>query len=45
MWLDIAEGLGIDKVIESVMVGDEDSILQRRNYFKLREQKRYRSFK
>ena len=36
--LDIAEGIGIDKVIESVLVGDEDSIFHKRNYFKLEEQ-------
>ena len=36
--LDIAEGFGIDKVIESVLVDDEDSILHKRNYFKLQEQ-------
>lgn len=33
--LDAAEGIGIDKVIESVLIGDEDSILHKRNYFKL----------
>lgn len=36
--LDIAEGIGIDKIIESVLIGDEDSILHRRNYFELAEQ-------
>ena len=36
--LDVAEGIGIDKVIESVLIGDEDSILHKRNYFKLEEQ-------
>lgn len=36
--LDIAEGIGIDKVIESVLVGDEDSIFHKRKYFKLEEQ-------
>ena len=36
--LDIAEGIGIDKVIESVLIGDEDSILHKRNYFELEEQ-------
>jgi hypothetical protein len=36
--LDISEGYGIDKVIEAVLIGDEDSILHKRNYFKLKEQ-------
>jgi len=35
--LDIAEGIGIDKAIETVLIGDEDSILHKRNYFKLAE--------
>jgi hypothetical protein len=33
--LDIAEGVGIDKVIESVLIGDEDSILHKRVLFSL----------
>lgn len=33
--LDISEGYGIDKVIEAVLVDDEDSILHRRVYFEL----------
>jgi hypothetical protein len=33
--LDIAEGIGIDKVIESVLIGDEDSILHKRVLFNL----------
>ena len=33
--LDISEGYGIDKVIEAVLIGDEDSILHKKNYFKL----------
>ncbi len=33
--LDIAEGIGIDKVIEAVLIGDEDSIGHKRNYFNL----------
>jgi hypothetical protein len=33
--LDIAEGIGIDKVIESILIGDEDSILHKRARFKL----------
>lgn len=33
--LDIREGYGIDHLIEAVLVGDEDSILHKRNYFKL----------
>lgn len=36
--LDIAEGIGIDKVIELILIGDEDSIGHRRNFFKLEEQ-------
>ena len=36
--LDIREGYGIDTAIEAVLVGDEDSILHKRNYFKLEEQ-------
>lgn len=36
--LDIAEGIGVDKVIESVLIGDEDIILHKRNRFKLEEQ-------
>ncbi len=36
--LDLREGFGIDHVIETVLVGDEDSILHKRNYFKLTEQ-------
>ena len=33
--LDIAEGIGVNKVIEAVLIDDEDSILHRRNFFKL----------
>jgi hypothetical protein len=33
--LDIAEGIGVDKVIESVLIGDEDSIFHKRTRFKL----------
>jgi len=36
--LDVAEGIGIDKVIETVLIGDEDSLLHKRNYFKLAQQ-------
>ncbi len=36
--LDITEGYGVDKYIESVVVDDEDSILHKRVYFKLAEQ-------
>ena len=35
--LDIAEGVGIDKVIESVLIDDEDSILHKRVRFNLEE--------
>jgi len=37
--LDIRDGYGIDTAIEAVLIGDEDSILHKRNYFKLEEQK------
>ena len=33
--LDIAEGIGIDKIIEFVLIGDEDSFLHKRNLFKI----------
>jgi hypothetical protein len=33
--LDVAEGIGVERVIEAVLIGDEDSILHRRNYFRL----------
>jgi hypothetical protein len=36
--LDIREGYGIDHAIESVLIGDEDSILHKRRLFKLEEQ-------
>ena len=35
--LDVAEGAGIDKVIESVLIGDEDSILHKRVRFNLEQ--------
>jgi len=34
--LDIREGYGIDHVIEAVLIGDEDSLFHKRNYFALR---------
>ena len=37
--LDMREGYGIDHAIEAVLIDDEDSILHKRNYFKLREQR------
>lgn len=37
--LDIRDGYGIDTAIEAVLVGDEDSIWHKRNYFRLEEQK------
>ena len=37
--LDIRDGFGIDIAIEAVLIGDEDSILHKRNFFKLEEQK------
>jgi hypothetical protein len=36
--LDFAEGIGIDKAIELVLIGDEDSVLHKRSYFKLEPQ-------
>jgi hypothetical protein len=36
--LDISEGYGIDKVIEAVLIGDEDSLFHPRTYFELPEQ-------
>ena len=36
--LDIRDGYGIDTAIESVLVGDEDSVFHKRNYFELKEQ-------
>ncbi|NOT47907.1 MAG: hypothetical protein HOP17_09205, partial [Acidobacteria bacterium] len=36
--LDIKEGYGIDHAIEAVLIGDEDSILHKRNYFDISEQ-------
>jgi hypothetical protein len=35
--LDIREGYGIDHVIESVLIGDEDSIFHKRSLFELEE--------
>jgi hypothetical protein len=36
--LDMREGYGIDHAIEALLIGDEDSILHKRKYFKLAEQ-------
>jgi hypothetical protein len=36
--LDVAEGIGIDKVIESVLIGDEDSLFHKRIRFNLEPQ-------
>ena len=36
--LDVREGYGIDHAIEAVLIGDEDSIGHKRNFFKLQEQ-------
>ena len=33
--LDIREGYGIDHAIEAILVGDEDSLFHKRNFFKL----------
>lgn len=33
--LDIAKGIGIDKFIEAILIDDEDSILHKRNLFKI----------
>ncbi len=35
--LDISEGIGIDKVIELILIGDEDSVFHQRTRFKLAE--------
>lgn len=35
--LDIRDGYGIDHAIEAVLIDDEDSVLHKRSYFKLRE--------
>ena len=35
--LDMREGYGIDRVIEAVLIGDEDSIFHKRNFFALSE--------
>jgi hypothetical protein len=37
--LHIAEGYGIDNVIEAVLIDDEDSVLHRRTYFSLSERR------
>lgn len=36
--LDMRQGYGIDRAIEAVLIGDEDSILHKRTYFKVEEQ-------
>jgi hypothetical protein len=36
--LDISEGSWIDRMAETFLIGDEDSLFHRRNYFKLQEQ-------
>ena len=43
--LDMREGYGIDHAIEAVLIGDEDSIMHKRNYFKLQEQNETASVK
>lgn len=43
--LDIREGYRIDHAIEAILVGDEDSLLHKRNYFKLEEQSQTASVK
>ena len=43
--LDIREGYGIDHAIEAILIGDEDSIGHRRNYFKLEQQTQTASVK
>ncbi|MEQ1607167.1 MAG: hypothetical protein ABL999_20075 [Pyrinomonadaceae bacterium] len=35
----ITEGYGVDKYVEAVLVDDEDSILHKKNYFQITEQK------
>jgi len=39
------EGYGIDHAIEALLIGDEDSIMHKRNYFKLQEQNETASVK
>ncbi len=36
--LDICESYGIDHAFELILIGDEDRVLHKRNYFKLGEQ-------
>lgn len=36
--LDVREGYGVDRAFEAVLIGDEDSILHKRSYFKLEGQ-------
>ena len=43
--LDMREGYGIDHAIEAVLIDDEDSMMHKRNYFKLQEQKASASVK
>ncbi len=43
--LDVREGYGIDHAIEAILVGDEDSFLHKRLYFKLEEQPQTASVK
>lgn len=43
--LDIREGYRIDHALEAILVGDEDSLLHKRNYFKLEEQSQTASVK
>jgi hypothetical protein len=43
--LDVREGYGIDHAIEAILVGDEDSFLHKRTYFKLEEQSQTASVK
>lgn len=42
--LDVAEGIGIDKAIEAVLIGDEDSILHKRVRFSLEPQLSVKQF-
>lgn len=42
--LDVAEGIGIDKAIEFVLIGDEDSVGHKRKYFMLDAQKETAKF-
>jgi hypothetical protein len=41
--LDIHEGYGIDRALEKVLIGDEDSVFHKRNYFAINENNQFAS--